>query len=229
MRIARGRRDRRGRPVADGARGPGHDAGRARVDRALPVRRHQHGGAGGGDGADAGISYLRTTRGGYPGIYPAAEKFPVGGAKLVRSSEDDQVTLVGAGVTLHEALRAAEILAGEGIAARVIDCYSVKPVDARTLAAAATATAGGSWSRRTITRRAGSALPSRTRCSPRVSRTCGSPAWRSARSRVREPARNCSRGRGSTRTTSRRRRASWRAASPKARSSAPGARHLHGA
>jgi transketolase len=90
----------------------------------------------------SGISYMRTTRGGYPGLYPAGTKFPVGGSKLVRSGENDQVTLVGAGVTLHEALRAAEILAGEGIAARVIDCYSVKPVDARTLTAAAAATRG---------------------------------------------------------------------------------------
>ena len=92
--------------------------------------------------ATRGISYLRTTRGSYPGLYPAGEKFPVGGSKLVRSVDNDQVTLVGAGVTLHEALRAAEILQGEGIAARVIDCYCVKPVDAQTLAAAAEATGG---------------------------------------------------------------------------------------
>jgi transketolase len=92
--------------------------------------------------ATPGISYLRTTRGGYPGLYPAGETFPVGGSKLVRSGADDQVTLVGAGVTLHEALRAAEILHDEGIAARVIDCYSVKPVDTQTLTAAAAATAG---------------------------------------------------------------------------------------
>jgi transketolase len=89
-----------------------------------------------------GISYLRTTRGGYPGLYPTGEKFPIGGSKLVRSGDNDQVTLIGAGVTLHEALRAAEILHGEGIAARVIDCYSVKPVDAKTLVAAAEATGG---------------------------------------------------------------------------------------
>jgi transketolase len=89
-----------------------------------------------------GISYLRTTRGSYPGLYPPGEKFPVGGSKLARSGENDQVTLVGAGVTLHEALRAAEVLQEEGIAARVIDCYSVKPVDTETLAAAAEATGG---------------------------------------------------------------------------------------
>ena len=52
--LARGRRDRRRRPVADGAGGPGDDAGRARLDRALPERRHQHRGAGRGDGRHAG-------------------------------------------------------------------------------------------------------------------------------------------------------------------------------
>jgi transketolase len=92
--------------------------------------------------AAPGISYLRTTRGSYPGLYPAGEKFPVGGSKLVRSGADDQVTLIGAGVTLHEALHAAEILQAEGIAARVIDCYSIKPIDTETLAAAAEATGG---------------------------------------------------------------------------------------
>ena len=89
-----------------------------------------------------GISYMRTTRGSYPGLYLPGEAFTVGGSKLVRSSENDQVTLAGAGVTPHEAVGAADILRGEGIAARVIDCYSVKPADARTLAAAAAATGG---------------------------------------------------------------------------------------
>jgi transketolase len=90
----------------------------------------------------SGISYMRTTRGGYPGLYSAAERFPIGGSKVVLSGEGDQVTLVGAGVTLHEALKAADILRGEGIAARVIDLYSVKPVDTATLVAAAEATGG---------------------------------------------------------------------------------------
>jgi transketolase len=52
------------------------------------------------------------------------------------------VTLIGAGVTLHQSLRAAEILAAEGIAARVIDCYCIKPIDTTTLTAAADATSG---------------------------------------------------------------------------------------
>ena len=89
-----------------------------------------------------GISYLRTTRGAYPGLYPAGTTFPVGKSKTLRSSDHDQVTLIGAGVTLHEALKAADLLAGGGVAARVIDLYSVKPIDTETLAAAAQATGG---------------------------------------------------------------------------------------
>jgi transketolase len=89
-----------------------------------------------------GISYMRTTRGAYPVLYDAAETFPVGGSKVLRSADDDQVTLIGAGVTLHECLAAADQLASEGISARVIDLYSVKPVDTATLTAAAAATGG---------------------------------------------------------------------------------------
>src|SRR5215207_499100 len=85
-----------------------------------------------------GISYLRTTRSDTPVIYGTDEKFPVGGSKIVRSSDDDDVTIVAAGITLHEALKAAEALAGEGVYARVIDCYSVKPIDAKTLRAVGT-------------------------------------------------------------------------------------------
>ena len=83
-----------------------------------------------------GISYLRTTREKTPAIYGAGEDFPVGGSKTLRSSDQDRVTLVGAGITLHEALAAAERLAGEGIAARVIDCFSVKPIDGASLRSA---------------------------------------------------------------------------------------------
>jgi len=92
--------------------------------------------------ATAGISYIRTTRGSYPGLYPAGEAFPVGGSKVLRTGEHDDVTLIGAGVTLHECLRAADILDAEGIGARVIDCYCVKPIDTATIAAAAQATGG---------------------------------------------------------------------------------------
>jgi transketolase len=87
-----------------------------------------------------GVVYLRTTRGSYPVLYGPDETFPVGGAKVVRSSPDDQLTLIGAGVTLHNCLAAADQLGRDGIAARVLDLYSVKPIDAEALLAAAAAT-----------------------------------------------------------------------------------------
>jgi transketolase len=89
-----------------------------------------------------GISYMRTTRGSYPGLYADGEAFPVGGSKTLHSGPHDQVALIGAGVTLHECLRAADFLAEAGIAARVIDCYSVKPIDIGALTAAAEDTGG---------------------------------------------------------------------------------------
>jgi transketolase len=89
----------------------------------------------------SGVSYLRTTRGATPVLYHAEEEFEIGGSRVLRSSESDQVTLVAAGITLHEALAAADQLATEGIPARVIDLYSVKPIDAQTLLEAAEATA----------------------------------------------------------------------------------------
>ncbi|WP_069812244.1 transketolase [Streptomyces sp. TP-A0874] len=88
----------------------------------------------------SGIRYLRTSRADMPVIYGAQEQFPIGGSKVVRSSADDQVTLVAAGVTLHEAITAADQLSDEGVAARVIDLYSLKPVDTETLRAAASLT-----------------------------------------------------------------------------------------
>jgi transketolase len=82
-----------------------------------------------------GIVYMRTTRAATPVVYEAGDEFPIGGSRVLRDGND--VTIVGAGITLHEALKAAERLSGEGIEARVIDLYSVKPVDAATLRAAA--------------------------------------------------------------------------------------------
>ncbi len=84
-----------------------------------------------------GIRYLRTSRGASPVIYGPDEEFPVGGSKVLRSGEEDRLTVVAAGVTVHEALAAADRLAEDGIAVRVIDLYSVKPVDAETLRRAA--------------------------------------------------------------------------------------------
>jgi transketolase len=78
-----------------------------------------------------GISYLRTTRADTQVIYEPGEDFPVGGSRTLRDGDD--VTIVAAGITLHESLAAADTLADEGIGARVIDCYSVKPIDAETL------------------------------------------------------------------------------------------------
>lgn len=80
-----------------------------------------------------GILYLRTTRGGYPVLYPSSEQFRVGGSKSHRTGPSDQVTLIGAGVTVHECLAASDKLDADGIAARVIDAYSIKPVDRETL------------------------------------------------------------------------------------------------
>jgi transketolase len=87
-----------------------------------------------------GIVFLRTLRPNTPVIYDADEDFRIGGSRVLRSSDDDDVTVVGAGVTVHEALKAAETLADDGIAVRVIDAYSIKPIDAEALQAAAEAT-----------------------------------------------------------------------------------------
>jgi len=85
-----------------------------------------------------GISYIRTLRPNTPVIYGPDEEFPIGGSRVVRDGGD--VTLVGCGITVHEALEAAEALAADGVSARVVDCYSLKPIDGGTLAAAATET-----------------------------------------------------------------------------------------
>jgi transketolase len=89
-----------------------------------------------------GIVYIRTTRPKTPVLYGNDEPFPVGGSKVLRQSDKDVVTLVAAGVTVPEALAAADELAKDGIAARVIDLYSVKPVDEATLLRAASETKG---------------------------------------------------------------------------------------
>jgi transketolase len=80
-----------------------------------------------------GISYLRTTREKTPKLYDADVEFRVGGSVVLRSSADDRVTLVGAGITVFESLKAADALAADGISARVVDAYSIKPIDAATM------------------------------------------------------------------------------------------------
>jgi transketolase len=87
-----------------------------------------------------GIVFMRTTRAATPVVYGAEQEFPIGGSRVLRQGDD--VAIVAAGITLHESLEAADRLAAEGIDARVIDLYSVKPVDAETLRAAADATGG---------------------------------------------------------------------------------------
>ena len=77
-----------------------------------------------------------------PVIYPPGESFPVGGSRLVRHSDRDQVAVIAAGITVHEALKAYEALKSEGITVRVIDAYSVKPIDRETLHRAARDTQG---------------------------------------------------------------------------------------
>jgi transketolase len=84
-----------------------------------------------------GVSYLRATREALPALYGPDETFRIGGSHTLRSGDEDVVTLIGAGITLHECLAAAEELKGKGISARVIDLYSVKPVDAEAILTAA--------------------------------------------------------------------------------------------
>jgi len=84
-----------------------------------------------------GNVYIRTTRMDTPVLYKNSDTFPIGGSKTLKSSTKDVVTVIGAGVTLHEALKAYEALKQEGIEIRVIDLYSIKPLDVKTLKKAA--------------------------------------------------------------------------------------------
>jgi transketolase len=89
-----------------------------------------------------GIVFLRTLRPKTPVIYDASEDFAIGGSRTVRSSDDDAVTVVASGITVHEATKAADELQESGIAVRVIDAYSIKPIDSDTIRAAARSTGG---------------------------------------------------------------------------------------
>lgn len=121
---------------------PGDDACRARLHRALSVRRHQHRCPGDRGGANSRDLLLAHHAGAYPVLYESDEEFHAGGSKVLAASDHDEVTLIGAGVTVHQCLDAADRLAGAGISARVVDCYSVKPIDTDTLLEAAAATHG---------------------------------------------------------------------------------------
>ncbi|XP_062396627.1 transketolase-like protein 2 [Sardina pilchardus] len=89
-----------------------------------------------------GICFIRTSRPETAVLYSPDEKFEIGHAKVVRQSDSDRVTVIGAGVTLHEALTAADQLAGEGVNIRVIDPFTIKPLDAGTIVSSARATGG---------------------------------------------------------------------------------------
>ena len=84
-----------------------------------------------------GISYMCTAREKTPILYDARETFEIGGSKVLKRSAQDKATLIAAGITLHECLKAYEQLKQPGIAVRVIDLYSIKPVDGKTLKEAA--------------------------------------------------------------------------------------------
>jgi transketolase len=83
-----------------------------------------------------GISYLRTTREATAVLYPPEVDVRVGGSAVLKRSDADKAAVIAAGITVHEALRAYEQLQGKGVAIRIIDAYSVKPIDADTIAAA---------------------------------------------------------------------------------------------
>jgi transketolase len=93
-------------------------------------------------GYHTGISYLRTTRGTTPVIYDETRLFEIGGCAVVRCSDHDDVCVVAAGITLFEALKAAELLARENIFVRVIDCYCIKPLPIAAVAQAVAACGG---------------------------------------------------------------------------------------
>jgi transketolase len=85
---------------------------------------------------------MRTSRPKTPVSYGPDERFPIGGSKVLRQSNDDVAMVVGAGVTVFEALKAYDKLKAEGISIRVVDAYSVQPIDAATLRKGAEATGG---------------------------------------------------------------------------------------
>src|SRR5215475_7275337 len=89
-----------------------------------------------------GICYIRSSRPKTAVLYSNDEQFPIGGSKTLRKSANDRVTVIAAGITVHEALKAATILEKENIAIRILDAYSIKPIDAKGILAAAKDTGG---------------------------------------------------------------------------------------
>lgn len=89
-----------------------------------------------------GLVYIRTTRPATPILYKPEEEFPAGGAKVLRRSDSDAATVIGAGITVHEALKAYDQLKKDGINIRVVDAYSVKPIDRETIVSSVAETGG---------------------------------------------------------------------------------------
>jgi transketolase len=89
-----------------------------------------------------GPVYIRTSRPNTPVIYGPDETFEIGGLKILRQSEADVATVVGGGVTVFEALKAYEELQGRGVSIRVVDLYSLQPIDSATLLRCARETHG---------------------------------------------------------------------------------------
>ncbi|WP_028571729.1 transketolase [Desulfonatronum lacustre] len=87
--------------------------------------------------AHEGISYIRTTRQATPVLYGPDERFPIGGSKVLIQHPEDKAVIIAAGITLHEALAAADLLEEQGVLVRVIDCYSIKPLDRKSIRTAA--------------------------------------------------------------------------------------------
>ncbi len=83
--------------------------------------------------AHKGMCYIRTSRPATPILYGPGETFPIGGSKVLRKAEGDAVTVIAAGITVHEAIKAFEALRKEGIGLRIIDAYSVAPLDSATI------------------------------------------------------------------------------------------------
>jgi transketolase len=80
-----------------------------------------------------GLAYLRATRQETPILYSENDEFPLGGSKTLFESDEDEIAIIGAGITLHEAIKAYHLLKKEKIVAKIIDLYSIKPIDIDTL------------------------------------------------------------------------------------------------
>jgi transketolase len=139
VRIALWDFNRPGRSIADGAGGYRNVSRRSFLDCSLPKRCRFHGETYGNHG---GARRHQLSANDPAEISGVDDKFPIPGFKVLRQSPQDKVTVIGAGVTLQEALKAADQLKAQGTAVRVIDLYCVKPIDGKELAKEIAATGG---------------------------------------------------------------------------------------